>query len=169
MKWINGNLEIERTLTFSWRSSTSYRNQPIDLGCKRMGWFLYGMDLRHDRVKNFQPIWKKRENSLSLCTSINPFYATGLFSYPLKTSEIQRICFKEVSKDNNGMKYVNSLLCRQRSFLMFSKGIDVNRFTQMSRQIWKWTIFTNLFIPKILWIIFTTSSNFSKNVMRDSK
>ena len=56
-----------------------------------MGWFLYGMDLRHDRVKNLKPIWKKRENSLSLCTSINPFYATGLFSYPLKTSEIQRI------------------------------------------------------------------------------
>ena len=31
----------------------SYRNQSIDLLCKSMGWFLYYMDLRYERVKMF--------------------------------------------------------------------------------------------------------------------
>ena len=37
---------------------------------------------------------------------INPFHATGLFWYPLKTSENQR--FQGVSKETSDMKWVNS-------------------------------------------------------------
>ena len=38
-------------LTLSCRRSLSYRNQSIGLLCKSMDWFLYDMDLRHERVK----------------------------------------------------------------------------------------------------------------------
>ena len=38
-------------LTLSWRRYLSYRNQPIDLLCKSMNWFLYDKELRHERVK----------------------------------------------------------------------------------------------------------------------
>ena len=38
-------------LTLSVRRSLSYRNQFIDLLCKSMDWFLYGRDLRHERVE----------------------------------------------------------------------------------------------------------------------
>ena len=38
-------------LTLWWRRSLSYRNQSIGLFCKSMGWFLYGRDLSHERVK----------------------------------------------------------------------------------------------------------------------
>ena len=42
---------IFRFLTLSWRGPISYRNQSIDLLCKSMDWFLYDIDLRHERVK----------------------------------------------------------------------------------------------------------------------
>ena len=38
-------------LTLSWRRLLSYRNQPIDLLCKSMDWFLYDNDLRQERVE----------------------------------------------------------------------------------------------------------------------
>ena len=34
------------------RRSLSYRNQPIDLLCKSMEWFLYDRDLRHKRIND---------------------------------------------------------------------------------------------------------------------
>ena len=37
-------------LTLSWRRPLSYRNQPIDLLCKSMVWFLYDDGLRHEWV-----------------------------------------------------------------------------------------------------------------------
>ena len=37
-------------LTLSRRRSLSYRSQSIDVLCKSMNWFLYDMDLRHERV-----------------------------------------------------------------------------------------------------------------------
>ena len=37
------------SLPLSWRRSLSQRNQPIDLLCKLMDWFLYDRDLRHER------------------------------------------------------------------------------------------------------------------------
>ena len=40
-------------LTFSWRKSLYYRSESIDLQSKSMDWFLYGRDLRHERVKGF--------------------------------------------------------------------------------------------------------------------
>ena len=45
-------------LTFSWRRPLSYRNQSIDLRSKLV-WFLYGNDLRHERVKvGTNKFWK---------------------------------------------------------------------------------------------------------------
>ena len=38
-------------LTLSWRRPISYRNQSIDLLYKSMDWFLYDIDLRHERVE----------------------------------------------------------------------------------------------------------------------
>ena len=43
--------KIIPSLTLSWRRPLSYRNQPIDLLCKSMDWFLYDNDPRHERVK----------------------------------------------------------------------------------------------------------------------
>ena len=55
-----------QSLTLLWRMSLSYRNQFTDLPCKWMHWFLYDMDLRHERV--------------------NSFLASAPILYPLKTS-----------------------------------------------------------------------------------
>ena len=38
-------------LTLSWQMSLSYRNQSIDLQSKSKDWFLYGIDIRHEKVK----------------------------------------------------------------------------------------------------------------------
>ena len=43
--------QLKNSLTLSWRSPLSYRNQSIDLYCKSMDWFLYDNGLRHERVK----------------------------------------------------------------------------------------------------------------------
>ena len=37
---------------------------------------------------------------------LNSFHTTGLFLYPLQTSE-EVFCFLEVKKETNGMKWVN--------------------------------------------------------------
>ena len=42
-------------LTLSWRRPISHRNQSFDLLRKSMDWFLYDIDLRHERVKRL--IW----------------------------------------------------------------------------------------------------------------
>ena len=42
--------EINWALTNSWKRFLSYRNKTIDLQCKSMDWFLYGMGSRHERV-----------------------------------------------------------------------------------------------------------------------
>ena len=39
-------------LTLSWWSLLLYRNQCIDLLCKLVDWFLYGRDLRRERIKS---------------------------------------------------------------------------------------------------------------------
>ena len=38
-------------LTLSWHRSLPHRNPPIDLQSKSMDWFLYDMDLHHEKVK----------------------------------------------------------------------------------------------------------------------
>ena len=38
-------------LALSWQGSLWYRNQSIDLLCKSTDWFLYDMDLCHEKVK----------------------------------------------------------------------------------------------------------------------
>ena len=40
-----------QNLTLSWRRYLPYRNQPFDLFCKLMDWFLYDRELRHERIK----------------------------------------------------------------------------------------------------------------------
>ena len=42
---------ILQILILSWWRPLSYRNQPIDLFCKSMDWFLYDNSLCHERVK----------------------------------------------------------------------------------------------------------------------
>ena len=39
------------TLTLSWRTPLSYRNQSIDLLCKSIDWFLHDNSFRHLKVK----------------------------------------------------------------------------------------------------------------------
>ena len=54
-------------LTLSWRRPISYINQSIDLRSKSMGWFLYDIGLRHERVNfhsaDFLMIWREIEAS----------------------------------------------------------------------------------------------------------
>ena len=51
-KWASFKFSISSShLTLSWRRAISYRNQSIDLLCKLMDWFLYGIGLHHERVK----------------------------------------------------------------------------------------------------------------------
>ena len=44
------NIYTSFALTLSWWMRLSYRNQSIDLVCKSMDWFLYDINLRHERV-----------------------------------------------------------------------------------------------------------------------
>ena len=55
---------LDRSLTLSWRSSLSYRNQTIDLFCKLIDWFLYDKDVRHEiahstLIVNSHHSWKR--------------------------------------------------------------------------------------------------------------
>ena len=52
-EYISMNNTSNKALTLSWRRSLSYRNQPIDLLCYLMEWFLHEKDLRQERVKTF--------------------------------------------------------------------------------------------------------------------
>ena len=67
-------------LTLSWRRSLSYKNQPIDLHCKSVDWFLYERDLRHERVKHF---WWTNLGSVNT----DLFVTNTPFLYLLKTPE----------------------------------------------------------------------------------
>ena len=49
--------QISMMLTLLCRRSLSYRNQPIDLLCKSMDWFLYDNGLCHENVKSLA-VWK---------------------------------------------------------------------------------------------------------------
>ena len=48
---ISLNITILLCLTLSWWKPISCRNQSIDLQSKSMDWFLYDIDLHHERVK----------------------------------------------------------------------------------------------------------------------
>ena len=48
---LNNEYWSENYLTLSWQSPSSYRNQPIDLQSKSMGWFLYDNGLHLETVK----------------------------------------------------------------------------------------------------------------------
>ena len=50
-EYISMNNTSNKALTLSWRRSLSYRNQPIDLLCNLMEWFLHEKDLHQERVK----------------------------------------------------------------------------------------------------------------------
>ena len=71
---------LRTLLTLSWRRSLSYKNQPIDLHCKSVDWFLYERDLRHERVKHF---WWTNLGSVNT----DLFVTNTPFLYLLKTSE----------------------------------------------------------------------------------
>ena len=73
-----------RSLTLSWRRSLSYRNQSTDLYRKSMDWFLYGRDLRHERV-NLYILQSPTQFSILM---INLFLANAPILYLLKTLSI---------------------------------------------------------------------------------
>ena len=56
---------IGTPLTFSWRRRLSYRNQSIDLQSKSMDW-LYDNDFRHERVKEFNLTFSRKQRFLTL-------------------------------------------------------------------------------------------------------
>ena len=82
-------------LTLSWRRPLSYRNQPIDLLCKSVEWFLYDNGLRHERVQKrvkrnistifFSSCRASKDGSLSLFTKpfmwnhFRPIFGLELF------------------------------------------------------------------------------------------
>ena len=53
-------------LTLSWRRPMSYRNQSIDLLRKSMDWFLYDIDLHHERVNNAKVVTYSTQKHLEL-------------------------------------------------------------------------------------------------------
>ena len=44
---------LAKMLTLSWRRSSSYRNQSIDLQSKSMDWFLYDNGPLHESIKRY--------------------------------------------------------------------------------------------------------------------
>ena len=61
----------------------------------------------------------------------NTFHATGLFLYPLKTSENQR--FRVVFKGYSNKPVVNSIPPVTYGFLMFSRVIGRNQWSKSQR------------------------------------
>ena len=60
-----------KCINLSWRRSVSYKNQSIDLQSKSINWFLYDMNLYHERVKRTLVCQKPR----------------GVFSTPSNTQD----------------------------------------------------------------------------------
>ena len=52
-------VSLNSLLTLSWRKSLLYVNQSTDLLCKRMDWFIYDRELRHERVNVRREIWRR--------------------------------------------------------------------------------------------------------------
>ena len=92
-------MQYATDLTISWRMSLSYRNQSVDLLSKRFDSFLYDSYIRHERVN---PVF------FVLIKCISPFYATGMFLYPLKTSENLGFfcCFQGVHHNKTSCFYI---------------------------------------------------------------
>ena len=61
------------------RSETNTEKKPVS---KSMDWFLYDIGHGRERVKTKEMDWIIINNKFN-----NSFHATGLFPYPLKTSE----------------------------------------------------------------------------------
>ena len=67
-------LTLAATLTPSWQSFLSRRNNSIDLQSKSMDWFLYDSDVRHEKVKLLQILedysnligYRKRDNNYTV-------------------------------------------------------------------------------------------------------
>ena len=87
----NSNIlsRLDLYLTLSWRKPLSYRNQSIDLFRKSMDWFLYDIDLRHERV---EPPWSQfHEKPEKLLV--------GIITWQISFSHHHR--FKHCAKQNN--------------------------------------------------------------------
>ena len=69
----------------------------------------------------------------------NPFHATGLFRYPLKTSVFW--CFQGVSKETSGMKWVNEESNFKQMYCNYSK--IGQKFMKIICKVSVHSIFTN--------------------------
>ena len=73
-----GNINNSYNLTLSWRRPLSYRNQPIDLLCKSMDWFLYDNGLPHERV-----------NVISISMGMS---STGIYLFKVNNKNTRKMC-----------------------------------------------------------------------------
>ena len=89
----------------------------------------------------------------------NPFHATGLFRYPLKTSVFW--CFQGVSKETSGMKWVNEESNFKQIYRNYSK-ID-QKFMKTICKVsvhFSMNIFRKLSVIRVsLWFIYKITEN----------
>ena len=88
--------KIYRTINSFMTEVPINRNQSIDLLCKSMDWFLYDIDLRHERFKSIRLI--KLQNRANQQQRL-------LFDFSRKTSQEQQVIYymlplQIVSKNN---------------------------------------------------------------------
>ena len=78
-------------LTLSRRRPLSYRNQPIDLLCKSMDWFLYDNGLRHESVnleRRFTPYTSCTENTEFDFVLMNIKFFIGIYILQVRIKTI---------------------------------------------------------------------------------
>ena len=96
------------------------------------------------------------------CSLFYPFHPSGLFRYPL-SKPLAFWCFQGISKENSGMKWVNSLFQRGSILLKCTDNI-------LSRS--RYRISWMLIILQVIWrmvpLIFKSSLSILGTVTRDS-
>ena len=97
-----------------------------------MDWFLYDRNLRHERVNNKN---SRTTDSQEDIQPINPFYATDLFLYPLKTSENQRFSWGIKRDQWHEMDYSCVCITNFEHVIVYYEDLKVDRvaFTRYLR------------------------------------
>ena len=140
------------TSTLSWRRSLSYRNQSIGLLCKSMDWFMYDLDLRHERVKpcTIKTVTDKTiihtffDNFISFSVLL---YPSGIYHYDVNNENSRAMC--EILS-NLIIKTLDRCQCRvSRVALLLSCWLSRNAGWNMRKyllQVWR----KDVWIKKII-------------------
>ena len=89
-----------KKLTLSWRKFLSYRNQSIDLQSKSMDWFLYGRNLRHEKVNYIELYWTVEMRIVS------NLYIYSNYTLSLMTfRSLKYLKFILIFRNNEGFKF----------------------------------------------------------------